>query len=163
VVNVEFEFEGLSAGFSVVPDVWSSPGLVFVVCEGYDDVGGLDDVYPVECVCVVVCKRVVEYDDTVLVCTDGGDAVDVVVAIPVGIWVVDARVSIRSLHVIINSWSYVPVCTVVQLQHVGLSITEGHLYRNEFSSVHISMHFIFPNKNHLSTFVQENLEYINAP
>lgn len=70
---------------------------------------GLVDDDVVECICVVVSECVGSYIDTVLVCTNGGDAVDVVVKISVVMGVVVAGVSISSLHIIINSWSYVPV------------------------------------------------------
>ena len=77
--------------------------LVCGVFEGSSDDPGSSDDCVVERICVVVGECVVEDDDTVLVRPDGGDAVDVVVAIPMGARVVVAGVSICSLHIIITS------------------------------------------------------------
>lgn len=108
VVNEVLESEGFPVGRTVVVDIWVCPELVFVVLEGFVVDDGNADCGVVKYICVVVGECVVEYDDTVLVCTSGGDAVDVVVAAPVVVWVVVTGVSICSLHIIMNSWSYVP-------------------------------------------------------
>ena len=85
MLNAGPELEGFSVGLIVVSVVWDPSWVVFVVCEGANVVNGSVDVCVVEYICVVVATAVDADNDTVLVCTNGGDAVDVVVMGTVGV------------------------------------------------------------------------------